>query len=396
MPIGMYNSGVLPADFAKKSFQGMLTRLMPNGSAPLFVLTSMLRSETAVQVEHGYYSKTMVFPSVQLSGSITATDTLWPVVSSANVVPNMILRADTSGEQVLVENVVSDTLIQVRRSFGNISPGIVASGVNFWMVGTAFEEGSQKPNAMAIIPQRVTNFTQIFRNTWAITDTLRNTMVIAGDTNVAENRQDCAAFHAVDIEKGLFFSQKYQGQRNGQPIRTMDGLISNITQYASGNITTLGSTTNFTQFETAIDPVFNVATDPKGGSERVMFCGGVAKRVINNIGRLNGTYQLVDGQNEFGLQFSTFKLARGKVTLIEHPLFNAFGPTSTFAKMGVVVDMATFNLAYLGDRKTRNKEFNGEDGQDAIGGTLTSELTCLVRNPSANAVLYNFTAAAQG
>jgi hypothetical protein len=70
--------------------------------------------------------------------------------------------------------------------------------------------------------------------------------------------------------------------------------------------------------------------------------------------------------------------------------------------MAFAVDLSSFQLAYLGDRKTQNKEFNmtGQDvadnGIDAVGGTLTTELTTVIKNPPAYGVLTNFTAAATG
>jgi hypothetical protein len=253
---------------------------------------------------------------------------------------------------------------------------------------------------------RVTNLTQIFRNTWAISDTVRSTQVIAGDTNVAENRQDCAAFHAADIEKALFFGQKFSGVRNGQPFRTMDGIysiVSNLayypSSYSSANVTVAGGTTNYTQFEAALDPCFNQTTDPKTANERVLFVGGTAKKVINNIGRLNGTYYMVDGQTSWGLQFSTIKIARGTFRIIEHPLFNS---NPSWSKLAIAVDLPTFSLAYLGDRKTQNKEFNmsgteaADNGIDAVGGTLTTELTAVVKNPPAFGIVTSLTAAAAG
>jgi hypothetical protein len=60
---GVFNTSQITQDLAKKSFAAMITRLMPNGTAPLFGLTSMLKEETAYQFEHGYFSKTMIFPS---------------------------------------------------------------------------------------------------------------------------------------------------------------------------------------------------------------------------------------------------------------------------------------------------------------------------------------------
>jgi hypothetical protein len=67
--------------------------------------------------------------------------------------------------------------------------------------------------------------------------------------------------------------------------------------------------------------------------------------------------------------------------------------------MAVAVDLSTFHLAYLGDRKTSNKEFNMtgqavDNGIDAVGGSLLTEMTVEVRNPPANAVITGFTAAA--
>ena len=407
MTTGIFNSAALTQDLAKKSFAGMITRLMPNGSAPLFGMTSMLGSETAVATEHGFFTKTMVFPSLTLSAAGQAIgDTVFTVLSTTNILPGMIMRVASTFENVIVNSVISATQISVSRAVGSTAAAAIAASINLYQVGNAFEESSLRPNALNINPVRITNLTQIFRNTWGISDTIRATLMIAGETNQAESKQDCAAFHAVDIEKALFFGQKSQGTRNGQPFRTMDGLINivgNISYYpsvyAAANITTAGATTTYTQLEAALDPVFNQSTDPKVSNERVLFVGGTAHKVINGIGRLNGTYFLSDGQTSYGLQFSTFKTTRGTFRLIEHPLFNS---NADWAAMAVAVDLSTFKTAYLGDRKTQHKAFNEEPGAaddngiDALGGTLTTEMTCVVKNPPANAVIYALTAAAVG
>ena len=406
MSMGIFTTNQLTQDLAKKSFAGMITRLMPNGTAPLFGISSMLTSDTAVQIEHGFFTKTMLFPQMTVSAAgQTATDTTFTVASTANLLPGQIHRVDSTGENVIINSIISATQVTVSRGIGTVAAQAIGASVNLYQVGNAYEESSLRPNSLIINPVRITNYTQIFRNTWAISDSVRATMMIAGETNVAESRQDCAAFHAADIEKGIIFGQKSQGTRNGQPFRTMDGLISitgNLAYYPSyysaANVTTAGGTTNYTQLEAALDPVFNQATDPKVANERVLFVGGAAKRVLNNIGRLNGTYYMVDGQTSWGLQFSTFKTARGTFRVIEHPLFNS---NASWSKMALAVDLSTFSLAYLGDRKTQNKEFNqdadaNDNGIDAVGGTLTTELTTVVKNPPANAVIYNLTAAAQG
>lgn len=398
---GVFNTSQITQDLAKKSFAAMITRLMPNGTAPLFGLTSMLKEEVAYQFEHGYFSKTMIFPSVTLSAGIASTDTTIPVTSTTNILPGMMLRFDSTNENVLVLSVPSSTTLQVQRGVGTVAAAAVLTAVSAWMVGNAFEEASLRPQSMVIVPNRITNYTQIFRNTWAQSKTAGATSTIAGNGNIAESRQDCAAFHAADIEKALFFGQKFLGSRNGQPFHTMDGLISIVTQNAAGNITTLGATTTWTQLEAALDPAFNQMTDPKVPNMRVFFVGGTARRVIHQICRLNSTYFIQGSETEWGLQFDTIKTPRGTFNIVEHPLFNAYGSTSTWAKMGIGVDLATFNIAYLQSRRTENAEFNQsgqqvDNGIDAVGGTLTTELTELVKNPAANVILYNFTAGAVG
>lgn len=397
MAAGLLGSNSLTKDQAAKSFSGMIARFMPMGDAPIFGLTSMMKTETALQFQHGYFSKSMIFPSVVLSAQAAAADAILNVTSTANIVPGMLLRPDGAGTEVMmVLGVIGTAQIQVQRAVGNVAAAIIPISTLCIQVGNASEEASLRPLAVNIQTVLQNNFTQIYRNTWAVSGTAAATQMIAGEGNVGESKMDCAALHSADIEKGIIWGQKYLGMRNNQLFHTMDGVISILTAQAPNNITTLGATTNWTQLETAIDPVFNVRTDQTMGNERVMFVGGFARRVLNNIFRLNSTYFVQNGVTDYGLQFDTFRLTRGTVRIVEHPLLNAFGATASYAKMGIVVDISSFNLAYLGNRKTKAFDILGEDGIDAVGGTLTTELTTLVKNAQAFAVLYNFTAAAVG
>lgn len=404
MPVGTFNTSLLTQDLAKKSFSSMITRIAPNGQAPIFGISSMLKEETAHQYEHGFFSKTMIFPSILTNGAgeLIGATTFTNLVSTQNILPGMVLRVDTTGENILVLTVPSSTSITVRRAFGTVAAVAIAAGVRLWMVGNAYEEASVRPASLLITSVRVTNFTQIFRNTWAVSGTTAATAVIAGGTPDAESKQDCAMFHSADIEKAVIYGQKYQGTLNNQPIHVMDGLINVLTALAPGNIATLLATTNWTQLEAALDPCFNQVTDPKNPNMRALFVGGIARRIIHAICRLNSTYYIQDQKTEWGLQFDTIKTPRGTFNIIEHPLFNAYGSTSTWAKMAIALDLSSYGLAYMQGRKTINAEFNGQgqpavdNGIDAVGGTLTTELTSLVKNPAANAQLLNFTAAAVG
>lgn len=407
MTVGIFNTGNFTTDLAKKSFAGMITRFMPNGNAPLFGLTALLSTSTALQVEHGFFTKTMVFPAFTLSASITNVATVFSVVSTKNLLPGQIHQLFQTKENVIINTVLSPTSISVSRGVGTVAAAAVTLGGGVspeaYQVGNAYEEASIRPQALGINPVRITNLTQIFRNTWSVSGSADAVQVIAGDGTSSENRQDCAAFHAADIEKAIFFGQKSQGYRNGQPFRTMDGLISVVSNiayyppsYSAPNVYPAGSTTTVDQLEAMLDPVFDQATDPKIANERLLFVGGKARVVLNNIGKKTGVYQLMEGATEWGLQFSTMKLARGTFRIIEHPLFNS---NTNWSRYAVAVDLSTFNLAYLGNRKTQNNEFNQnkvavDNGIDAVGGSLLTEVTTEIKNPPANAVITGLTAAA--
>lgn len=402
MAVATWNTSQNTTDLARKSFSAMITRLMPNGQAPLFGISSMLKEETAYQPEHGYFQKVMIFPSVQLNGAVAnGIATNFVVDTTANILPGMVLQSDTTRENVLVTAVVDGTNLTVVRGFGTVAGAAIADNVVLYLVGNAYEEASDRPLSQIIVPTRVLNYTQIFRNTWLVSGTSAATAVIAGGSIDAETRGDCAMFHAIDIEKALLWGQLFAGTRNNYPIRTMNGLLNYVYQNAAGNVSTLLSTTSWTQLEAALDVVAAQVTDPKGPNERAFFVGGIARRVIHNIFRLNSTYQITDSQTNWGLRFDSFRIPRCSFNMIEHPLLNAFGSSASWSKMGIAVDTSTFGVAYMQGRKTQNREFNMagapvDDGVDAIGGTLTTEATCLVKNVAANAVLLNFTAGVAG
>ncbi len=385
-------------DYLNESFAANMIRYAPNGTSPLFGLTGMMKMERCVSVEHGYFAKTMVFPSVTINNggsAYTSGTTVLVVDDTTNTLAGDMLRSHVSGEVMRVASVDSSTQITVVRSVGDVAAHAdsVANDAVLYNIGNAFEQGSAAPASRSINPVRVTNFTQIFRNSWALPGTMEAIAPVVGGSLTAENKQDCGMFHSADIEKAFFFGQKSSGTIGGKYFTTMNGILESVRSLTS-NTTTAGSTTTYAQLETMLEGCFDTITDGRTGNDRLLFVGGTARKVINGIGRLSGQYQIVDGQTSFGLQFSTFKTSRGTFRMIEHPLLNS---NTAWAKMAVAVDLPAVKPKYL--RPTKNVEFGMDgkyvqDGADAVGGTLTTELTLEITNPSAFAVVFGMTAAA--
>jgi hypothetical protein len=133
----------------------------------------------------------------------------------------------------------------------------------------------------------------------------------------------------------------------------MDGVINLVTVNAAGNVTTLGGTTNYTQLEAALDPAFQpsygCARSAGACYVRWWCCAGV----LHNIFRLNSTYFIEGDTTSWGLQFDSFKIPRGRYNIVEHSLLNAFGSSSSWAKMAIALTLSRFNLAYMQGRKTQ-------------------------------------------
>lgn len=391
----IFDQGDNPANLNKLSFEQAFVRYMPGGTAPLFEFTSRLPSSNITNIEHGYFTKTMSFGAVTLTAAVAdGNATTFTVASTAKVVPGQLYRANSTGEVVMVSSVTNATTLVVVRGFGDVAAAAIANSVVLYCVGNVSEEASNRPQAVRLDESYVTNYTQIFRNTWLLSNTQAAIEQNAGLGQVAEDKNDCAALHARDIETALFFGQKKLTTANNQRIHTMQGLEGYIRNYAAGNISTAGGTTTYDQLLAMLDPCFNTQVDPKSANQRVLFCGRTAINVINKIGRLSGEFTLNRGQTAFGLRFNEFSLPRGDFMMVEHPLFNA---NADWQKMAIAVDPTTINLAYL--RRTTHQDI-GRNGQyvenslDAVGGVLTSELTMMVKNPSANAIIYGLTAGA--
>ena len=398
---GIFNSSYFTnvAANVKPSFAQAMSYLMPNGSAPLFAMSGYLPKASAINYEHSYWQKAMLFQSLTTTAAYVAGDTTLAVTATAGIVPGMMFRNPTTGEHVIVNTVTSSTGLTVSRGIGSVAAGAIASGASLYFVGNAYEEGSNRPEAVSWQEVKVSNVTQIFRNAWAVTGTAATIQKFVGSDTVQENKVDCSKEHAKAIEFALLFGQYYTGTRNGKPFRLMRGFED--TCRTNSRIEAAGSTTTYDQLESMLDPVFDYNTDEAMGSKRLILCGSQAHRVINNIGRLSGQINLTPGTNKsFGMQFNSFLTSRGEFTMVSHPMLNAQDWTK---KMAFVIDLSAVRTPYLGGRDTIYEEYAlkngtvsrvGDSGVDASGGSYLSELTFELRNPLSCKVITNLTAAA--
>ena len=389
---GLFNTNLNPAELNTRSFAGQILRRFPNGSAPIFALSSQSGKSKAKASTHGYFSKTMSFVNTT-SNAATNVATTIVFATTVGMTAGMVMFNPRTRENVRVVSITNATDAVVTRAFGRVAAAAINAADPWIQVGTAYEEGSNRPTARRLTTTYVANYTQIFRNAWALTDTARASMAEMGYSNIAEDKKDCSLFHSVDLESAIIWGQPKMDTTGATPIHATQGVIDAMEQYAPGNTNVAAATTTYAQLVAMLEPAFLYSTDMSNAKERTAFCDNTAMRVFNEIAKASGQVQIQNGQTSFGLRFTQFNFYNGTINRVTHPLLNGLGQSG----MSLIMDMPALKLAYLEGRDTKSEEYgtsgkSADNGQDAVGGSLTTECAVELINPYACALITGLTA----
>lgn len=353
-------------------FASAILMVDPTGSAPMLAMTSGMPNRPAGDTIFHW------FEDAHISGNTTATGggttTTIPVTDSSVYVPGTVLMVEDTGEYLLVDS-VTDAQIGVIRGLAGTAIVAITNGMTLQNVGNAHEEGSNRPVAVAQQGAPRLNYTQIFRNGWAVTGTAKAVKFLTG-SKLAKNKMDCAKYHAEDKERAILFSKKHIGTRNGKQFRMTDGLLTQIEQYGgiveSATDGTTAGNYSWLLFNDWIRRLFkkNVKGQP---NERIAFCGDVALQVINNFALADSEYNLEANETELGIMITTVKTPFGKLKMMTHPLMTE---NARWAK-----ELYAFHPGGIARRTLRetfeeNYDTNGNriDGVDADEGLITTEM----------------------
>lgn len=381
---GMFNAQTgNPAELNQRSFASQMLRRYPNGSAPIFALTSQSGRSKAKSSTHGYFSKTLNFLTIVLAAPVTNVATSMVVPTTAGITVGMTFYNRTTREIVRVTAITNGTTLAISRAFGRTAGTAMVATDVLVNIGNAFEEGSVRPEVRRLTTQYVPNYTQIFRNAWALTDTARASYSEMGISNIAENKGDCSLFHSIDIEAAMIWGQPKMDTTGPTPVHATQGILDAIEQYCPENSNTAAATTTFDQLVALLEPAFKYSTNLGNAKERVAFGDAQSMKVLNSIGRKSGQIQMTTSETRFGMKYTSFQFYKGTIDMIEHPLMNELAAPGTL----LVMDMSALKLAYMDGRDTMPEGYDiGKDkvdtnGVDAVGGSLTTELAVELINP---------------
>jgi hypothetical protein len=370
---GLRGTGDWGTDERPKNFREMILWLNPNGTAPIFALSSRANKETTNDPEFNWWCEVNDQVALIVNGVLVAGDTTVVVQgtepsssslginygSALNLKPGDMLLVQPATEVaaftheiVQVTSVISATQFTISRGAQSTTPAGIPDASVLLLMGSAFAEGTSSPQAASRNPVKYTNKCQIFKDSYSITGTAAETFARTGD--VVKNDKKRVAFkHSTAIEYAMIFGKQSEGTgSNGKPLRTMDGLrrlVGNTTVWTAG-----GKTLN--DLLDAVSPVFNYDSD--AGDTRMAFCGNGALNKINKaIASASGQSALnlnfEGGTKVYGVNFQELVFPQGRILLKTHPLFNR---NALWTNSMLIMDFSALKWRPMKNRDTQFKD----------------------------------------
>lgn len=385
--------------------QEVLTRY-PGGGVRLFPLVDMLSSGTVNSTDYGFNIRNVAMPMLEIAEDVPHASprqtTSIKVKNARFVLPTQLYTILPFGEQIQILAVNGDHELVVMRGLGSIMPTVIRAGTVMVFAGTAHPEGSLRPMATASTSSTLFIQSQIFRDSWALTDTAR-VVATANGENITSESKDMAMYnHSLSIELAMLLGQRSATVWEGKPMRTMSGLREYITACAPQNVWDITTALDYEALSYIFDSFGEVQVGNNPSMERIIYGDRSFVNAVSQLGRrMNYSVQIGMGTDTFGQRFKRFITERLSFTVYEHPLLNMPVVQNMMRGVGIVIDPTTMKLLYLPERKHRVTYFNtngsnfntieNDNGIDALGGSITSELMLVNTNPAASGIVYGFT-----
>lgn len=401
---GLRDTSNFVADQRPKNWREGILLLKPNGSVPLFALTSLMKKRTVDDPEFNWWTKSQQAMRIPLPSNAAALDgtagsDVVPLTSGGNTTKvGTVLRVEETEELLLVTAVGSDTSITVTRGFAGTTVTLLnttLTGTNNFLynIGNAYEEASNAPVAVQFDPAKINNYTQIFRDTLEMSRTAQKTRLRTGD-QVKEAKRETLEIHSQGIERAMWFGTKFEGTLNGKPHRVLGGVQSFID---AGNIKDRSAAA--VDMVTLEEDFYNIFRF--GSNEKMGFCGNRSLLTIQQIIRKNTAYQFVTGEKEFGMNVTRLITPFGEIVLKNHPQFN-HAPGGTGLGGGAfygmeswmfVLDMENLTFVTFEGADTKYEKKLEANDLDGMKSGYMSEVSMEVHHPTTHYLIKGLRAA---
>ncbi|GAA4652543.1 hypothetical protein GCM10023116_48270 [Kistimonas scapharcae] len=390
MPVGIQGlrgTGEFDQDHRPLNYRELYSLLEPNGSAPLNALLSMTASESTDDPEYKNFrdelpDRTFAVDNAGGYDAAATTISVDAVPQVGFVVKGSLIVNVTTGEvmHATADGDATSGTVQVVRNIGGTAFAI-SDNDDLIVAGFAAKEGDVSPNAVSFDADVASNYTQIFRTPYKVTETLRHTRLRTGSKE-DEAQVKALKLHMSDIERAMFFGRKHITDPNSnQPTRYTGGLLSNI----SNVVDCAGNTTANTMTEEEFDDLLISSIFAYGSDTKIMFVGAKVAGHIQQFGK--DRWQPTQLEGTYGVNLTGYKTYAGTLAVHLHPQFRQIPGLEDTA---VIIDFPDLCYRYLEGRDTHLlKDRQGTD-EDAVKHEYLTECGLELKQDKTHAIIKNW------
>jgi hypothetical protein len=377
MFLGMRGTGDWVANQRPEHWREQIMYLYPNGMAPLTAILSMMGSERVTDPRFHWWTQEQSAVAGAVTGVFSLPD-LSAAYAGAGIagqaiylqVGATIANRVRAGHQILLRD-ASDYRVDVVGKVTGVTIGGVAAVLavrlleaddnspdhdltdcdNFKIIGNINPEGGEMPDAIALNPVEVYNYTQIFRTPLSITRTAKRTRLRTGDA-YQKAKSEALEMHSWEMELAFLWGIRTQNiGDNGKPERTTMGVINFIRQFMPANCDdyTLNPTYagqdwtvgGETWLKAMLEQIFRF-----GAEEKLALVGSGALLGIDALAQSSGQLQLTPGQKVYGMQIREWLTPFGSIYMKTHPLLSH---DATTRNMMVILEPKELGYKFIDD-----------------------------------------------
>ena len=389
---GLRGTGEFTSDFRPKNYRELFTLLEPNGNAPLNAMLAMGSSEPTDDPEYKNFRDELPERKLKVNGAVASTSTTAVTIDASDdnkfAIKGAIVVNSETGEVMHVTADTTATTLTVARNIGGTSHQI-ADNADLFIAGFAAQEGGTSPTAISFDATVSSNYTQIFRTAFAVTNTMQSTYLRTGD-KLDEAMTKALKLHMSDIERAMFFGQKHEANAStAQPTRYTGGLLNSLsnvvditTDYAS-----YGGTGAGTMTEEGFDSLLISTVFKFGSKQKIAFVGENVANHLQQYGK--DRWQPTAMEGAYGVNLTRYNTFAGDLMVHLHPQFRQI-PNMKNAM--IIVDFPYLVYRHLEGRDTQLLENRQAADADSVKHEYLTECGLELLQDKTHAYIKNWSA----
>jgi hypothetical protein len=388
---GLRGSGEFSTDFRPKNYRELFTLMEPNGNAPLNALLAMGSSEPTDDPEYKNFRDELPDRKLTVNGAIASTSTGTITIDASDdnkfAINGAIVVNSETGEVMHVSADTTATTLTVTRNIGGTTHQI-ADNAELFIAGFAAAEGGSSPTAISFDATVASNYTQIFRTAFQVSNTLNSTFLRTGD-KMDEAMTKALKLHMSDIERAMFFGVKHESNGStAQPTRFTGGLLNSLTNVVDINTdyATYGGSAAGKMPEEGFDSLLISTIFKYGSKQKIAFVGENVANHLQQYGK--DRWQPTALEGAYGVNLTRYNTFAGDLMVHLHPQFRQ---VPGMKNSMIIVDFPYLSYRYLEGRDTQLLENRQSPDADSVKHEYLTECGLELLQDKVHAYIKNWT-----